>query len=134
MNESDILKKAKAKERRNNIIVIVLSAILVTVGILYFLQNREHKTIVHELKLEKDSIQIELNELVFRYDSLETENDTINEQLFVAQAKVKDLLIEIEQTKKVSLEKINSYQKQVTTLRGIMRDFVVQIDSLNLMN
>jgi FtsZ-binding cell division protein ZapB len=134
MNESDILKKAKAKERRNNIIVIVLSAILVTVGILYFLQNREHKTIVHELKLEKDSIQIELNELVFRYDSLETENDTINEQLFVAQAKVKDLLIEIEQTKKVSLEKINSYQKQVTTLRGIMRDFVVQIDSLNRRN
>ena len=134
MNESDILKKAKAKERRNNIIVIVLSAILITVGILYFLQNREHKTIVHELKLEKDSIQIELNELVFRYDSLETENDTINEQLFVAQAKVKDLLIEIEQTKKVSLEKINSYQKQVTTLRGIMRDFVVQIDSLNRRN
>ena len=26
------------------------------------------------------------------------------------------------------------YQKQVTTLRGIMRDFVVQIDSLNRRN
>ena len=134
MNESDILKKAKAKEKRNNIIVIALSVILVAVGTLFFLQNREHRTIVHELKLEKDSIQIQLSELVFRYDSLETENDTINEQLFVAQAKVKDLLIEIEQTKKVSLEKINSYQKQVTTLRGIMRDFVVQIDSLNRRN
>lgn len=34
----------------------------------------------------------------------------------------------------MSLEKINSYQKQVTTLRGIMRDFVVQIDSLNRRN
>ncbi len=100
MNESDILKKAKAKEKRNNIIVIALSVILVAVGTLFFLQNREHRTIVHELKLEKDSIQIQLSELVFRYDSLETENDTINEQLFVAQAKVKDLLIEIEQTKK----------------------------------
>jgi predicted nuclease with TOPRIM domain len=43
-------------------------------------------------------------------------------------------MIEIEQTKKVSIQKINSYQKEVTTLRGIMRDFVVQIDSLNRRN
>jgi hypothetical protein len=134
MSELDDLKKIKAKERRNNIIVIVLAVILVVVGVLYFLQNREHRIIVNELNAEKDSIQMELNSLVVGYDSLQTENDTINEQLFVAQAKVKDLLIEIEQTKKISLEKINSYQKQVTTLRTIMRDFVVQIDSLNRRN
>ncbi|MGC9355114.1 MAG: coiled-coil domain-containing protein [Mariniphaga sp.] len=134
MSELDDLKKIKAKERRNNIIVIILAVILVVVGVLYFLQNREHRVIVNELNAEKDSIQMELSSLVVSYDSLQTENDTINEQLFVAQAKVKDLLIEIEQTKKISLEKINSYQKQVTTLRSIMRDFVVQIDSLNRRN
>jgi chromosome segregation ATPase len=77
---------------------------------------------------------MELTDLVVRYDSLSTENDTINEQLFLAQTKVKDLLLEIEQTKKVSIQKINSYQKELTTLRGIMRDFVVQIDSLNRRN
>ncbi len=134
MDELEFQKKIKAKERRNNIIVIALAVILVAVGVLYFLQNREHRSIVVELNAEKDSIQIELNNLVVSYDSLQTENDTINEQLFVAQAKVKDLLLEIEQTKRVSLEKINSYQKQVTTLRSIMRDFVVQIDSLNRRN
>lgn len=134
MSELDDLKKMKAKERRNNIIVIVLAVILVAVGVLYFIQNREHRGIVNELNAEKDSIQMELSSLVVSYDSLQTENDTINDQLFVAQAKVKDLLIEIEQTKRVSLEKINSYQKQVTTLRTIMRDFVVQIDSLNRRN
>ncbi|HDR50540.1 MAG TPA: hypothetical protein ENN90_02815 [Mariniphaga anaerophila] len=134
MNEQDLQKKIKARDRRNNIIVAVLSVILVALGVLYFKQNREHQEIVRELNAEKDAIQNELNTLVVRYDSLETENDTINEQLFVAQTKVKDLLLEIEQTKKVSLEKINSYQKQVTTLREIMRDFVVQIDSLNRRN
>jgi FtsZ-binding cell division protein ZapB len=134
MSELDDLKKMKAKERRNNIIVIALAVILVAVGVLYFLQNREHRSIVDELNAEKDSIQMELSSLVVSYDSLQTENDTINEQLFVAQAKVKDLLLEIEQTKRVSLEKINDYQKQVTTLRSIMRDFVVQIDSLNRRN
>ncbi len=133
MNQPDI-QNIKAKERRNNIIVIVLSVVLVTLAVLYFMKDREHRTIVKELNREKDSIQVELSGLVYRYDSLSTENDTINEQLYLAQSKVKNLLTEIEQTKKVSLQQINSYQKQVTTLRGIMRNFVVQIDSLNRRN
>jgi predicted nucleic acid-binding Zn-ribbon protein len=134
MNEIDSQNKLRTKYRRNNIIVITLSVILLAVVVLYFLQNRDHKIIINELNAEKDSIQVELTELVVKYDSLSTENDTINEQLFLAQNKVKDLLIEIEQTKKISIQKINSYQKEVTTLRGIMRDFVVQIDSLNRRN
>jgi len=122
------------KDLRNNIIVIALSVVLVVVVVLYFMQNREHKTIVNEIRAEKDSIQFELTQIAESYDSLKTENDTINEQLFVAQAKVKDLLLEVAQTKKISYSKISGYQKQVTTLRGIMRDFVVQIDSLNRRN
>lgn len=122
------------KDLRNNIIVIALAVILALVVVLYFIQSREHKTIVNEIRAEKDSIQFQLTEIAASYDSLKTENDTINEQLFVAQAKVKDLLLEVEQTKKVSFSKIAGYQKQVTTLRGIMRDFVVQIDSLNRRN
>jgi len=134
MSELEAQKSQKAKERRNNIIVAVLSVILVAVAVLYFIQNREHRLILNELNAEKDSIQMELNDLVQSYDSLETENDTISEKLFIAQTKVKDLQREIEQTKKISLKKINAYQEQVTTLRGIMRDFVVQIDSLNRRN
>jgi len=122
------------KDLRNNIIVIALSVVLVVVVVLYFMQSREHKTIVNEIRAEKDSIQFELTQIAESYDSLKTENDTINEQLFVAQAKVKDLLLEVAQTKKISYSKISGYQKQVTTLRGIMRDFVVQIDSLNRRN
>ncbi len=132
--DNELNTGTKKKDLRNNIIVIALSVVLVVVAVLYFMQSREHKTIVNEIKAEKDSIQFQLTEIAESYDSLKTENDTINEQLFVAQAKVKDLLIEVEQTKKVSYSKISDYQKQVTTLRGIMRDFVVQIDSLNRRN
>ncbi|WP_347839030.1 hypothetical protein [uncultured Draconibacterium sp.] len=132
-SQIDAMQK-ESKDRRNNIIVIVLSVVLVVVLVLFFMQRRDHQVIVNEIKQEKDSIQFELTEIAMSYDSLKTENDTINEQLFVAQAKVKDLLLEVEQTKKVSYSKISDYQKQVTTLRGIMRDFVVQIDSLNRRN
>lgn len=134
MSELDIQNKQKAKDRRNNIIVIGLSVVLVAVTVLFFIQRKEHNIILNEIRAEKDSIQYQLTEIAAGYDSLSTENDTINEQLFVAQAKVKDLLIEVEQTKKVSYNKISGYQKQVTTLRGIMKNFIVQIDSLNEIN
>jgi FtsZ-binding cell division protein ZapB len=134
MSEFENIPKQKSKNLRNNIIVIALSAILVVMIVLFYMQRREHGLIMKDITAEKDSIQQELTQIVAGYDMLKTENDTINEQLVFAQAKVRDLLIEVEQTKKVSYEKISDYQKQVTTLRGIMRDFVVQIDSLNRRN
>ena len=134
MSEFENIPKQKSNNLRNNIIVIALSAILVVMLVLFYMQRREHGLIMKDITAEKDSIQSELTQIVAGYDMLKTENDTINEQLVFAQAKVRDLLIEVEQTKKVSYEKISDYQKQVTTLRGIMRDFVVQIDSLNRRN
>lgn len=134
MNEFENIPAQKSKNRRNNIIVIALSVILFAMIVLFFMQRREHGMMMGNIRAEKDSIQNELTQIVAGYDLLKTENDTINEQLIYAQAKVRDLLIEVEQTKRVSYQKINDYQKQVTTLRGIMRDFVVQIDSLNKRN
>ena len=126
--------KQKSKDKRNNIIVIALALVLVAVLVLFFMQRQEHTTILNEMNAEKDSIQFELTQIAASYDSLKTENDTINEQLYFAQTKVKDLLVEVEQTKKVSFQKISGYQKQVGTLQKIMRDFVAQIDSLNERN
>ncbi len=134
MSEFENIPAQKSKNWRNNIIVIALSVVLVAMIVLFFMQRREHGFIMSNIMAEKDSVQNELTQIVAGYDLLKTENDTINEQLVYAQAKVRDLLIEVEQTKKVSYEKITDYQKQVTTLRGIMRDFVVQIDSLNKRN
>jgi predicted nucleic acid-binding Zn-ribbon protein len=132
MSEFDYLQKEK--NRRNNIIVAILAGILVIFIVLCVMQRREHRMIVDNIKTEKDSIQYQLAQIVAGYDSLKTENDTINTQLFSAQEKVRDLILEVEQTKRVSYQKINEYQKQVTTMRGIMRDFVAQIDSLNRRN
>lgn len=134
MSEFPVQQNGNRKNVRNNIIVIALSVILVIIVVLFFIQRKQHQQIVGSLNSEKDSIQFELTQIVSRYDSLKTENDTINEHLMMAQTQVRDLLIEVEQTKKISYDKITGYQKQVTTLRGIMRNFVVQIDSLNRRN
>lgn len=122
------------KDRRNNIVVIFLSLVLVALLAVFFMQRSDYRQIVSEISAEKDSIQFELSRIIVGYDSLRTENDTINEQLYNAQTKVKDLLLEVEQTKRLSIERITRYQQEVTTLRDIMRNYVVQIDSLNRRN
>jgi len=122
------------KERRNNLIVIFLGVILVVFVVLFFMQRNEHKMIMESLNSEKDAIQEELNKMVVNYDSLKTDNDTLNQELFVAQAKVKDLLLEVNQIKKASYEQISRYQDEVGSLRRIMRNYIVQVDSLNRRN
>ncbi len=122
------------KDRRNNVIVVLLVVILAIMLFLFFSQRRDNRLIVSELTSQKDSIQVELTQIITGYDSLQVENDTLTMQMVVAQSKVKDLLLEVEQTKRMSLQQINRYQKEVTTLRDIMRNYVVQIDSLNSRN
>ncbi|MFV0377166.1 MAG: hypothetical protein ACK5JD_07680 [Mangrovibacterium sp.] len=122
------------KERRNNIIVILLSVILIVFIVLFFMQRGEHRQMVDSLTSEKDNIQQELNAMVQHYDSLKTDNDTLNQALFVAQTKVKDLLLEVNQVKRASYEQISKYQEEMGSLRRIMRNYIVQVDSLNRRN
>jgi len=68
------------------------------------------------------------------YDSLRSENDSLNQTISYAQTKVKDLLSEVDQVKNVSYQQITKYRQEVTTLRDIMRNYIVQIDSLNQKN
>lgn len=122
------------KERKNNLIIIFLSIILVIIVTVFIVQRIENKKIVTALNMEKESIQEELNGMVAGYDSMKVMNDTLSQELFVAQTKVKDLLLEVGQVKKASYEQIDKYRQEVSSLRNIMKNFVVQIDSLNKRN
>ena len=122
------------KERRNNIIVIILGVILIAVVALFVIQRSDYRKIIFEINSQKNSIEKELSQMIVGYDSLETENESLNNELMSAQTKVKDLLVEVEQTKRVSVEKITRYQTEITSLRAIMRNYIVQVDSLNQRN
>ena len=91
MSKFPVQKKNNQKDKRNNIIVILLSVILVIIVILFFIQRKEHRQVVGDLVAKRDSIQAELSQMVAGYDSLKTENDTINEKLMMAQTRVSDL-------------------------------------------
>lgn len=122
------------KDKRNNLIVIILTVLVIILTILYFQQKSKDHAMNMQLQVEKDSITSELTRMVKGYNSMKTENDSLNRSIVVSKQHVDDLLKEVEEVKNVSYKEIMKYKNEAATLRGIMRNFVVQIDSLNRRN
>ena len=122
------------KDRRNNLIIIMLSVLLITVVVIFIKQHDENKKMLQAINLEKASIQTELNSMMTNYDSIHTNNQALQTELSGAQTKVKDLILEVAQVKEVSYGQITKYRQEVTTLRDIMKNYIVQVDSLNRRN
>jgi regulator of replication initiation timing len=86
---------------KKNIIVVVLLIILGVLVTLFFLQRKDYSTIIGQLNTEKDSIRTELLQMLAENDSIKTDNEILNENLLVTQTRIKDLIYEIEQCKKI---------------------------------
>jgi hypothetical protein len=68
------------------------------------------------------------------YASLSSDYDTINSQLDSSREEVTQLIQRIKKTEATNRSKIRQYEKELGTLRSIMRNYIVQIDSLNTLN
>lgn len=90
--------------------------------------------LVEELNVEKQNLVVELEALQTEYDSLSSDYDSINSQLDTSRAEVAALLEKIKQTDATNRSKMRQYEKELGTLRSIMRNYIVQIDSLNTLN
>jgi len=104
--------------------------IICVLGWLYLEQKKEAEKIQQELEMEKEFLTNDLNDLYAQYDSLKTDNDSMNLKLETEQNKIKKLLA----IQASNLEKIRLYKKELKTLREIMKSYIVQIDSLNTKN
>lgn len=139
MSEFGVKKKGFSlgetdKDRRNNLIIIILSVLLIIIVSVFISQHNENKKILEALNLEKKSIQTELASMMTNYDSIHTNNEALQTELTGAQTKVKDLLDEVELVKKVSYGQIAQYRLEVSTMRNIMKNYIIQVDSLNRRN
>lgn len=122
------------KERRNNLIIILLSVLLIIVITIFFVQRNQNRKMMEALNQEKSAIQTELTDMVANYDSIHTTNESLQSELEMAQNKVKDLVTEVNQVKELSYGQIAQYRQEVTTLRNIMKNYIIQVDSLNRRN
>jgi FtsZ-binding cell division protein ZapB len=82
------------------------------------------------LTSEKDSLANELRLMMHGYDTLKTNNDTLNSQLGREQERIKKLL----SLNASNVQLIKTYRAEIGTMRNIMKSYIVQIDSLNTRN
>ena len=114
-------------------IVVTLVVIVSILGIkLYQVNDDLSKSQEEGLFLQEQKIHLEneLNTIIVTYDSLKTENDTINQQLAAQQEYIRGLM----KQQASNVYKIRRYQEELETLRKVMRSYIVQIDSLNTRN
>ncbi len=115
-------------------ILVIAIAVIMVISALYLIQNRQMNEIVTNLNVEKTILTEEYQKLILNYDSLESDNDTINTMLEREQEKISHLIEEIKTIKATNTAKIREFQKELSSLRGVLKSYIIQIDSLNARN
>jgi len=118
--------------------VLGLLVVILAIAVYLLLDTRKNLTLVSAdlaektefFRLEKDSLEGELRNIYFRYDTLETNNLELQVEMTQQQEKI-DKLIAIQAD---DAYKIKMYRREMETIRSVLRSYIVQIDSLNLMN
>jgi hypothetical protein len=130
------------RENRSNTGVLYgllgLLVVVFAVAVYMLLDTRKNLNLVSAdlaekieyFRVERDSLEGELRNIYFRYDTLETNNLEIQAEMKIQQDKI-DRLISIQAE---DAYKIKMYRKEMETLRSVLRSYIVQIDSLNMKN
>lgn len=149
-------REEREKKARNNdlrkVVYILAAVCAVLASVLIYMQIRQASiarqiraaginadtgsfyALVEELNVEKQNLITEMEALQSDYDSLSSDYDNINSQLDTSRAEVAQLIEKIKKTDATNRAKMRQYEKELGTLRSIMRNYIVQIDSLNTLN
>jgi predicted RND superfamily exporter protein len=119
-----------------SIVVVVLILVIAGAGLYIFRQKQQMTNLVETFDLEKELLTDEFNELSLQYEGYKFSvgNDSLVALLSTEQAKVQRLMEELRTIKATNSRRINELKKELETLRKIMRNYVIQIDSLNQVN
>lgn len=132
-------------ERRNLLTVVAIALVVVLAAIVAYLtyrtskaeDDREQMEQLQQLaEMDKLEMENQYEEFARQYEELQTQinNDSLLAQLEKEQNRVQELLQELKRTKDNDAAEIMRLKKELATLREILRNYVMQIDSLNRLN
>lgn len=111
----------------------LIAVALILAGALAYVWYQQ-SSLVKELTLDKENLTQEMIALQNDYASLSSDYDMINSQLDSSREEVSQLIERIKKTEATNRSKIRQYERELGTLRSIMKSYIVQIDSLNTLN
>ena len=111
---------------------LIAVAVLLAGGLAYIWYQKS--SLVKELTIEKQELTEQMVALQNDYATLSSDYDDINLQLDSSRLEVQMLIEKITQTEATNRSKIRQYERELGTLRSIMKNYITQIDSLNTLN
>ena len=140
MEREDPLERIERKERERKqnggakTVMFIMIAVALALGATLAYVLWQKNTLVGQLNIEKQELTEQIIALQSDYESLSSDYDAINLQLDSSREEVAQLVERIKKTEATNRVKMRQYEKELGTLRSIMRGYIVQIDSLNQLN
>ena len=124
------------KNKTNRLLVLSNIILLALCAFLLWDNSVGKKTIsrqdssITELSDERSRLEDELQTMLQEYQDLETDNEDITAEMELERAKVEELLVKV----KNGNWEVHRLKKEASSLREIMKGYIVTIDSLNTLN
>lgn len=123
------------------LIPIILIGLLLVAGIAYLSitlsnQKKENKAMQELAELDKKEMENEYQQFANQYSEMKSQisNDSIVAQLTAEQERTQRLLDELRNVKSTDAAEIARLKRELTTVRKVLRSYVIEIDSLNRLN
>jgi len=121
---------------------ILIPVVLLLVGAcVYFYvtldkQKQENKAMLELAELDKQEMENEYRQFAVQYGEMKAQltNDSLVAQLTAEQEKTERLLQELKNVKSNDAREIARLKKELSTMREVLRSYVIEIDSLNRLN
>ncbi len=125
-------------KKSRNLTVLVLLLLITNIATLYLFYNERQENVQlvtdnTDLTTEKSNLTKELEDMLARYDSVTTDNAEMLAQIEEQKEQIEKMLKEAEKHKDDAWV-IYKLRKEASTLRDVMKNYLVTIDSLNTAN
>lgn len=133
-------KKVKSISVGGIIAIVVVFIALAGTTVFYMLSWQKSQQNIEEMtqlfEIEKEEMENEYSGFAVQYDEMKVHisNDSLIRQLDKEKQRTQQLLEELRQTKATNAAEITRLKKELTTVRAVMRTYVMQIDSLDQIN
>ena len=127
-------ERERKENRGNRTVLIILACVAIALALVLGYILAQRNTLVKQLEGEKQELAQELVDLQNDFNNLNSDYESINHQLDTSREQVAQLIEKLQQTEATNRARIRQYEKELGTLRSIMKGYIVQIDSLNTLN
>ncbi len=119
-----------------SIIIVLLSVFAILLYIQLDEQKKENVGLQELAEMEKQDMVEQYEEFDAQYGELQIQlsNDSLIAQIDAERARTQALLEELQRTKATDAEEIKRLKAEIASLRKVLQNYIMQVDSLNRLN